>query len=73
MWKLELLLNVDTFELGVLISKLELEPNVITFGPGVLMLTKRPPAGLEMGIGQVRLGYVRLALSTLIPFIFLST
>ena len=34
MLKLELELNVDTIELGVLMSKLELELNVDTFGHG---------------------------------------
>ena len=47
MLKLELELNVDTFELGVLMSKLELELNVDTFGLG----------GINVGITTPRQGY----------------
>ena len=49
MLKLELELNVDTFELGVLMSKLELELNVDTFGLG----------GINVGITTPRQGYGR--------------
>ena len=64
MSKLEL--NVATFDLGVLMSKLELELNVDTFGHGGINGNISAP-------GRVRSGKVRLALSTLIPFIFVST
>ena len=43
MLKLELELNVDTFELGVLMSKLELELNVDTFGLGGINVGRTTP------------------------------
>ena len=53
MSKLELELNVDTFELGVLMSKLELD----TFGHGGINVNIKAPSRVREGdrSGQVRL------------------
>ena len=58
MSKLELELNVDTFELGVLMSKLELEPNVDKFGHGGINVNISAPGRVREGdrSGKVRLG-----------------
>ena len=49
MSKLELELNVDTFELGVLMSKLELELNAKTFGHGGIIVDIAAPGRVREG------------------------